>query len=237
MVIHGTQPLQRNRTEPLTLDNLPLVHQSAKIQPDSISSVPTLKGESTWKGPVSAERVVICFAFKRLAVCCFFTPVVFDKVVANRKACLLSLLKTEYSYIYIYYIYYIIILYCFLFKPSSKPTAVRVFSHRAGSLPALRMCCIPCPKRTMDCIWQPHETTPNIMNLYVLNNLLGAGRTFNLSDFPGIPHQSHQLQLKTLHEVALSCLVNMSLKPHRHGHSNHLCLANSLGFTVQNQTR
>ena len=114
MVIHGTQPLQRNRTEPLTLDNLPLVHQSAKIQPDSISSVPTLKGESTWKGPVSAERVVICFAFKRLAVCCFFTPVVFDKVVANRKACLLSLLKTEYSYIYIIYILYILYYYIVL---------------------------------------------------------------------------------------------------------------------------
>ena len=117
MVIHGTQPLQRNRTEPLTLDNLPLVHQSAKIQPDSISSVPTLKGESTWKGPVSAERVVICFAFKRLAVCCFFTPVVFDKVVANRKAFLLSLLKTEYIYIILYYIilYYIILYYIILY--------------------------------------------------------------------------------------------------------------------------
>ena len=114
MVIHGTQPLQRNRTEPLTLDNLPLVHQSAKIQPDSISSVPTLKGESTWKGPVSAERVVICFAFKRLAVCCFFTPVVFDKVVANRKACLLSLLKTEN--IYISYI----LLYCIAFCSSLR---------------------------------------------------------------------------------------------------------------------
>ena len=33
----------------------------------------------------------------------------------------------------------------------------------------------------MDCIWQPHETTPNIMNLYMLNHFLGSWKAWHIS--------------------------------------------------------